>query len=285
MVRRSIYVGDLVFKPNIDLMFPAGQLPTGRRVMEMMFALNDPKASGQAVRTVEESAHVVTQLLMEHWEWCNIYTITVKSIKKKVLSLYNDYKTIRDYKKDRLKSEAYRKRMDEFKYNVDHLFDIKVQDPIRRKSLEEMYSIKMTEDEDLFYEDQKENVEDQRKRYSSGYVDRRWLKTMDRIKKREESIKKKEQREKEEKKKEEELEQHLKDIEADEDQIDDKEQSDYVVPASEPPARGRKRRYIADEGGLNSHLPEKYRKIRDGQPHRKTPKQSPKPTQIQRETH
>ena len=74
--------------------------------------------------------------------------------------------------------------------------NIMVKDTIRRKRQEDYYGVKMTETEELFVEDQGAD----RKMFCDTMVDRMWLKTSLRRKKREEGLKRLFEKEKEENK-------------------------------------------------------------------------------------
>ena len=253
LLRQKIELCGITFMPDINLMFPSGQLPVGKRILEMLIALLHPETSGKNRRSKDDAYNLVTELLIEHWEWCNIYTKTRKQVRSAVEALYDDYNYIKKHFKKREKSPAFVKNLENFKFKVYHLFDIKVTDPQRQKRLEDENRIKMSEDEILFYEDQKANTESERKRYCENYIERRWLKTITRIDQRQASLNKKIKKS-----------QLTENESVNSEVISDTEEpstDSTFEPDKETEKQGKKRPYSA-MNNRNSHLPSEYRKIR-----------------------
>ena len=99
LLRFTRNIGDELFTANLDLTFPPGQLPVGKRIVETMMALLRPNEAGKSYRTISEASRYVALLLMEHWEFCNIYTISYVSIVKKIETLYNKFKELSQWRK------------------------------------------------------------------------------------------------------------------------------------------------------------------------------------------
>ena len=56
---------------------PNGRLPTEKNVLEVMMFLLRPDRAGKQQLGVQEAAQTLSPILMEHWMFCNIFTITV----------------------------------------------------------------------------------------------------------------------------------------------------------------------------------------------------------------
>jgi len=156
--------------------FSAGVLPTKKNVIEVMLYLLRLDRAGRSQLTVEKASHIVACTLLEHWQYCNIYTVTEKYVKRKVLDLYKEFK-------DKIKKSSINfyqkpekiKEFDNFNEKTKTLFDIFCEDQQRRTSLEKLFHIKMTPMEWSFLEDMRTS----RKQYCEPAVDRRWQNTME----------------------------------------------------------------------------------------------------------
>ena len=130
-----------------------------------MMALLMPDEAGKSYRSVAEAAKFVALLLIEHWEFCNLYTISYNAIVKKVEGLYNRFRELVRWRKGRENSKSHSEKICQLKSETQSLFDILVKDEERRKSLENTIGIKMKKEEFDFYQDQKDNKEGSRKTF------------------------------------------------------------------------------------------------------------------------
>ena len=83
-IRYTRIIGDITFTANNDLNFPQGQLPVGKRIIEVMVALLRPEEAGKVQRQMSVATLGIAQLLIEHCEFCNIYIQTQKVVKSKI---------------------------------------------------------------------------------------------------------------------------------------------------------------------------------------------------------
>ncbi len=56
-----------------------------------MIYLLRPNRAGQDQRSREDTALILAEILEDHWNFCNIYTIRTKNILSKILNLYNEF--------------------------------------------------------------------------------------------------------------------------------------------------------------------------------------------------
>ncbi|XP_041349536.1 uncharacterized protein LOC121368852 [Gigantopelta aegis] len=151
-VRYSRIVGKIQYVANMDFSFPPGLLPVGKKVIEIMMALLRPDIAGTFKRSISEASRLVSMILMEHWEFCNQYTVTLKAIMKKVESVYIRFRELVRWKKDREGTKTHQSKISSFNEDCTQLFDIIVTDPNRRAELELMNGVKMGDQELKFYE-------------------------------------------------------------------------------------------------------------------------------------
>ena len=90
---------------------------------------------------------------MLHLIYCNIYTQSYETVKKKIEELYKQYKGIKDYVKKK-RGDAYWNRLDKFVKDCrTDLFDIKVL-PEQIKEQAKLWGVKMNSDDEIFYQNQ-----------------------------------------------------------------------------------------------------------------------------------
>ena len=78
--RVSSVIGNATYKEAEGL--PHGILPTKKHVIECMIYLLRPDRAGAAVRSREDAAEILAFALVDHWEYCNVYTVGF-SVRKK----------------------------------------------------------------------------------------------------------------------------------------------------------------------------------------------------------
>ena len=134
--------------------FAPGLLPVERDVIEMMVYQLNPNRAGRAGYTKEQAAQTVADGLIDHWIWCNVYTLTNNNVQTKVLKLYKEFQGLVQTRTNRQTENWKVTKADPFNDRVSKtLFNIMVKDKIRRKRQEDYYGVKMTETEELFLED------------------------------------------------------------------------------------------------------------------------------------
>ena len=83
---------------------------------------------------------------MLHWIYCNIYTQSYKTVRKKIEELYKEYKAIKDYAKKK-RGETCWNQLDKFiKECGTDLFDIKGS-PEQIKEKAKLWGVKMNSDD------------------------------------------------------------------------------------------------------------------------------------------
>ena len=66
---------DAEYKPRSTI--PAGQLPLEKTIIELMLYLLEPQHAGFSKLSVKDASWMLAWALMDHWNLCNIYTVTV----------------------------------------------------------------------------------------------------------------------------------------------------------------------------------------------------------------
>jgi len=164
-------LGTVVYTPD----FPNGVLPVKRVIIENMIYLMRPQRAGQSQRSKNDAAFLLSEMLQDHWIFCNIYTIAVRHIKAKIIQLYNDFTNLVQTRKNR-RNERYNNRVRDFNASAVKLFDIFCEDESKRKKLEELHDVKTTSVEYEFLEDQRTK----RVMFCDDFVDKKWSKTVER---------------------------------------------------------------------------------------------------------
>ena len=175
----------IIVKYPEKFIFDGGLLPLEKDVLQLMVFHMSPSRAGKNMMTTEEAAGLVADGLIDHWVWCNVYTIRHDNVKRKILKLWKEFmylvRTRPKQKTDNWKVA----KADPFNDRVAKtLFDILVKDKVRRKKLEEFYRVKMSEVEEEFVKDQNS----ERKMFCDKMVERKWLKMANRRKKREKTF-------------------------------------------------------------------------------------------------
>ena len=60
--------------------FPNGRLPVEKTVIETMMYVLRPERAGRTSINKSLASRMLAYVLIEHWNFCNIYTITVRKI-------------------------------------------------------------------------------------------------------------------------------------------------------------------------------------------------------------
>ena len=112
-------------------------------------------------------------VLVQHWEFCTIYTIKLCHVQTKIKKLYETFKANSNTRSER-KNEAWKNKMDLYNKEMELLLDISTSDENKRMKREEETEVKMGPDEFLFLE----NMRGPRNMYCEDFVDRVWQKQM-----------------------------------------------------------------------------------------------------------
>ena len=114
-------LGDNTYVETAGL--PNGILPDRKCIIENMMYLLRPTRAGSTQRSKEDAASILSDILQEHWIFCNIYTLTSRSIKLKILKLYDEFTKLVQTRKDRRKG-TYKDTVTSFNTDAVKLFDI-----------------------------------------------------------------------------------------------------------------------------------------------------------------
>ena len=241
---------------------PIGVLPSKKQVVECMMYIMRQDRAGKSHMTVDDGAYLVACSLIDQWLYCNIYTVTLRVIKKRVLNLYKDFQNeMNKAKKPFYKKPDKQGYFDSYNQKMLGLFDIFCEDALRRKNLEKMYSIKMQDMEYSFLEDMRSD----RIQYCEDAVDRRWKKTMERRTKQEKALDKMKDSEKSRKDEEFATSSQLMEIDAAEDHCMDTDRSQLFTVEPGPREKGKKRPFQQSTASCSDSIPSQFRHIRTSQ--------------------
>lgn len=153
--------------------FRNGLLPTKKDIIQNMMYLTRPARPGKRQVSKEEASGILAEVLLEHWLFCNLYTVTTKRIKLHILNLYAEFMYLNKMLGQRT-GDSYKIKAKAFNDNCDKLFDVFCDDSDTRRKLEENFGVKMKAEEWQFLEDQR----GPRKMFCEDFVDKKWEKTM-----------------------------------------------------------------------------------------------------------
>ena len=166
-------LGDVVYIESDSL--PIGVLPTRKDIIQSMMYLLRPQRAGQAQRTRDYAAHILSYVVNDHWLFCNIYTMRPRHIEKHILQLYKQFNNLIQTRSSR-RNEAYLKRVEDFNNESMKLFDVFCQDEETRKKLEAQYEVKMDVDGWEYLNDERGAC----MMFCENFVDKKWEKTVKR---------------------------------------------------------------------------------------------------------
>lgn len=188
------------------------------------------------------------RLLAEKWLSCNVYPMSLKSVKKRLVDLFDEYRAIKKYSK---KSESYWQRCAPFLVKMSHLFDIQADESLQKS----WYKKTMVKHDIEFYEAQVLNPP---RGYSTSKTDKKWEKSTARKQQRNMQETPQPARECDS------LVYDRKDVEDEAMDVDDDADENYVPP--EPEEREERENYsftkVLDDP--KDDLPQRFRHIRDG---------------------
>ena len=163
----------------IENTLPNGRLPTLQVVLDYLFELRSNAQDRGA--SIEGQAALD---IMNHWIYCNVYTISRKAVVNKITESLKTFTQLREYPKSK-KKDTYWERYDVFLEQYRQLFDIKYTTYERKKSQEKIWKVDMTERDEIFYENMKKTPQFG---YCETFTDRKWANTVKRKLKEEESL-------------------------------------------------------------------------------------------------
>ena len=169
-------LGDTVYVERDGL--PNGTLPSKKEVLECLFYLLRPDRAGAFQRSKEEAAMLLAHALVDHWEFCTVYTVDYRYVRDGILKLHTNFHNMRRHQvRDQHK-------LPKFNEDMDVIFDIFCKNAKSRKAKEDANNVPMGPKEFEFLED----MRNERKQYCLDQVDRKWQKTMERKLRREASL-------------------------------------------------------------------------------------------------
>ena len=140
-------------------------LPRTVDVFNLLLALKDARKGHSSDR--DDAILDCAKLLTLRWQSCNVYTISLKSVKKHLNNLFAEYRTITKYSS---KSDSYWKKCTPFLEKMSELFDIEADSTIQKAWFRKTG---IPHDKD-FYDGQKLNPP---RGYSTRKTDKKWEKT------------------------------------------------------------------------------------------------------------
>ena len=151
LTRKRAYSGAVIKKLHCGeifeavKLFPPGELPTKRHVIERMLDLPD-------FRTLS-AAREVAKELHERWIWCNVYPQHHYTIATKIQQMMTTFSNVTQYPRKNL--EPYKKMESSFLQDMDQLFDVYCVDEQQRRQMEIQHCLRMAREDFTFYEDQR----------------------------------------------------------------------------------------------------------------------------------
>ena len=118
---------DTVYTEQCDL--PTGKLTVQKDVVCCMLYLLHPDQAGKAMQMINEATVLLSNALVEHWHFCNVYTIGERHIVKKICGVCDEFKNNCQTRMDR-KTDKWKERMSMYNHQLKlppALFDILTQ--------------------------------------------------------------------------------------------------------------------------------------------------------------
>ena len=250
-------IDDVVYVP--DSSFPNGKLPVEKVVIQAMMDLLE-KEEGKPQRSMPDAAKILSKRLIEHWNFCTVYTIKERHVVEKIIELYKEFKNNVQTRPGK-RNDDWKQKMSQYNKRVTKTtFDISTSDKSRISKLEKEHGVDMGKNEDLFLEAQKSQ-----KGYCASSTDKQWEKTKKRKLKEEKALE--QQRVKEDERQSNNSTvawDSLPDEYVSEDIVEG-EESEYEVENESGESSKRKRRvYIPINDALDS-MPQQWRHIRNSE--------------------
>ena len=146
---------DTVYKEQNELPNSA-KLPDGRSVMGHMIKLTKKAKKGERQISVNEGSTILAAELCDKWIKKNVYPNQERHVAKKIKNDYEHFKNLCNQlgSKKTKKSQKWHKRATDFNTSMTkNAYDIRTKSQEWQKKLEDMYGVKMTQEDELYYID------------------------------------------------------------------------------------------------------------------------------------
>ena len=120
-------------------------LPTKKEVLQRILREDN-------WRTKQET-DLVAKELKEHWLWCNVYTVSITIVSKKIVELTKKFKFVNSYSTKK-RGKTFEIYLDDFLSDIDTLFNIFCHDREQRRIQEEEHRLRINDSDLAFYHDQ-----------------------------------------------------------------------------------------------------------------------------------
>ena len=165
-INGTIYIESSGFSPGV--------LPSQREIVESMLYLLRPDRAGKLGRTVAEASRLLAYAVIDHWEYCTIYTKKIQNVQNQIMKTYETFKTNVNTRTER-RTDSWKAKMDIYNKEMEKLLDIFCTDEVARLKREEQTMVPMGPDELLFLEDMRTT----RTMYCEDFVDNVWKAQME----------------------------------------------------------------------------------------------------------
>ena len=117
-------------------------LPTKKEVLQQILHEDNWRT--------KQAADLVAKELKEHWLWCNVYTVSLTMVSKKIVELTKKYKFVNSYSTKK-RGKTFESYLDDFLSDIDNIF---CHDREQRWIQEEEHKLRMNDSDLAFYYDQ-----------------------------------------------------------------------------------------------------------------------------------
>ena len=119
-------------------------LPTKKKVLQRILHEDNWRT--------KQAADLVAKKLKEHWLWCNVYTVSVTIVSKKLLNyITKKFKFVNSYLTKK-REKIFETHLDDFLSDIDTLFNIFCHDREQRW-IQEEHKLRMNDSDLAFYYD------------------------------------------------------------------------------------------------------------------------------------
>ena len=128
---------------------PPGKLPNKHEVLSFLLTKGEDNFGKGEKRSI---LHEAASCLALHWIYCNVYPISLKSIKKKLVHLKDEYRTLKKICHSK-RGKAYFAKLDDFVLSCGKLFDI-IGDSQQIRKHQNTWNVQMTDEDYAFHKNQ-----------------------------------------------------------------------------------------------------------------------------------
>ena len=149
---------------------PSGKLKSGAYLIGRMISLVSTSLPKK------DASRIVAQELSNDWIQKNVYPIRIEYIAKKIVDIYEQFSALRKFEnRDVKKTDDWKRKAKEFHEKMtENAFDIRTQDKVYQGNLEVLHKVKMTQEDELYYED---NCKGPYTATCSSFVSSKWRKS------------------------------------------------------------------------------------------------------------